>query len=445
MFPNPQDSLPLPSGPNLEQYKKQAKNLVKACKSGHSGAIRTWAKNWVDALVASAHLTITPGLPVRIDRWEDQVEDFARRKLCGSRQGKAKCVLADAQYVIARAHGFENWASLAMHIALLSRESSPVTKFELAADVIVTGDVAVLEKLLRENPALIRTNSQRKHRATLLHYVSANGIEGYRQKTPKNAVRIAEILLKAGAEVDAEAIVYGGRATTLGLVATSIHPEQAGVQGQLMQILLDHGATIDHPATAGDAPSAVTGCLANGRGKAAEFLAKRGARLNLEAAAGVGRLDVVRSFFNENGHLKANTTKMQMERGFLWSCQYGRNDVTAFLLDKGADLLAQVNTGQTALHYAVIGGQLNTIKLLLKRGASLETRNSYGGTALGQALWCIANSDSGTDYIPVIEALLEAGAKTEEGSLNWLSEQEGGSTEVKARVAELLKRYGANS
>lgn len=37
MFPNPQDALPLPPRPNLEQYKKQAKDLIKACR-GEKGA-----------------------------------------------------------------------------------------------------------------------------------------------------------------------------------------------------------------------------------------------------------------------------------------------------------------------------------------------------------------------------------------------------------------------
>jgi hypothetical protein len=36
-------------------------------------------------------------------------------------------------------------------------------------------------------------------------------VEGYRQKTPKNAVN-AEMLLKAGAEVDAD-LDYGSRGT----------------------------------------------------------------------------------------------------------------------------------------------------------------------------------------------------------------------------------------
>jgi hypothetical protein len=36
MFPNPQSALPLPPRPNLEQYKKLAKDLVKVCKTGNS-------------------------------------------------------------------------------------------------------------------------------------------------------------------------------------------------------------------------------------------------------------------------------------------------------------------------------------------------------------------------------------------------------------------------
>ena len=69
--------------------------------------------------------------------------------------------------------------------------------------------MATLKRLLDENPQLIRARSTREHQATLLHYVSANGVEGYRQKTPNNAAKVAEILLQAGAEVDAEAHTAG--------------------------------------------------------------------------------------------------------------------------------------------------------------------------------------------------------------------------------------------
>jgi ankyrin repeat protein len=453
MFPNPQDALPLPPHPNREQYKKLAKDLVRACQPGSAGAIRAWAERWIASLASLTNLSIGPGQPVRLDDWIEGVEDFVQRRLTpslspsGSLSGGSELRLANALFLIARSHGFESWARFAVHIELLMRENSMVSNFEAAADAVITGDVTTLERLLRENPDLARSRSTREHRATLLHYVSANGVEGYRQKTPKNAVKVAEILLEAGAEVDAEAEVYGGGATTLNLVATSVHPERAGVQEELMALLLSHGAAL-HSAD-------VNACLANGRGRAAAFLAERGASLDLEGACGVGDLNVVKNFFREEGSLKPAATKIKMQRGFLWACEYGRNDVIDFLLQRrrivegvsgtNIDMEAQAGTGQTGLHWSVIGGQCETIKLLIAHGASLEAKNSYGGTALGQALWSAVNSDSKIDYIMVIETLLAAGAKLEDGSLAWLAQQKGGSSSVKQRIAAILRSHGGKS
>jgi len=150
----------------------------------------------------------------------------------------------------------------------LARGNSTVSNFEAAVDAIVSGDTGTLAALLHDHPELVRARSTREHRSTLLHYVSANGVEDFRQKTPKNILDITKLLLDAGADVNAESDAYSGRSTTLGLTATSWHPENAGIQLPLMELLIDHGAIIDGP----DGGSAVNGCLHNGRGEAAEFL-----------------------------------------------------------------------------------------------------------------------------------------------------------------------------
>ena len=376
------DAKPLPARPSLEQYKKQAKDLLKAFRSSDAKAMDRARKNH-------------PRM----------------RKIAEADFEHTRLALADAQLVIAREHAFESWPRFAKHIESLARKSSVVSKFEAAVDAIVSGDVVTLERLLREDPELIRTRSTREHRATLLHYVSANGVEDFRQKTPKNIVAIAELLLAAGAAVDAEADMYGGGATTLGLAATSVHPEKAGVQIALMETLLSHGAAID---TGGGESytkrGAVIGCLANGRAQAAEFLAQRGARLDLEGAAGLGRLDLVKSFFSPDGSLQANATKAQMEAGFKWACEYGQTAVVKFLLERGVDVASE-SGGMTGLHWAAHGGHLEIIQLLLERNAPLEVKNIYGGTVLGQALWSSINSGLDVDYVPVIERLISAGAK----------------------------------
>jgi hypothetical protein len=155
------------------------------------------------------------------------------------------------------------------------------SRFEIAADAVVRGDTGALSRLLVEQPELVRERSSRAHHASLLHYTGANGVEEERQKTPRNVVEIAGLLLTAGAEVDAEVDLYGGGVTTLGLAATSVHIERARVQNELLQVLIDHGADLDRPRAGGNGHVVVIGCLENGRARAAEFLAGRGARLDL--------------------------------------------------------------------------------------------------------------------------------------------------------------------
>ena len=50
-------------------------------------------------------------------------------------------------------------------------------------------------------------------------------------------------------------------------------------------------------------------------------------------------------------------------------------NVVEFLLDKGVDLSRDRGDGQTPVHCAVIGGQLETVKFLLKQNVPLEVKN----------------------------------------------------------------------
>ena len=340
-----------------------------------------------------------------------------------------RCRLADAQLMLARSHGFDTWARFSKHLNSLNEKGSAIARFETAADAIVKGDIRTLKRLLREDPRLVYARSTRQHAATLLHYVSANGVEGYRQKTPANIVAITELFLKSGAEVDAEADVYGGGSTTLGLVATSVHPFRAGVQNPLIQVLLDYGAEIDHKTGAGNRQSSVLGALANGRPEAAAYLAERGARLNLEAAAGVGRLDVVKSFFKDR---KSKVRKAQLQSAFRYACGGGHKDVVEFLLKNGVDLADGGPDGQTPLHWAVIFGELQMVKLLLKYNPPLESRNMYGGTVLGQTMWSAAHGGNPKVFAEIIETLIAADAEVPPRHVP-----------VNKPIDDLLRRHGS--
>ena len=429
MFPGPTDALPLPQRPNLERYKKLAKDLVEACKSDDKNAVGDWAEKWVMALAKRSGIQFTHELPVTVSPWIDKVERFVRRRIA---EKDGRCRLAEAQFIIARSHGFGSWPKFSKHLNGLTQKNSAVARFEAAADAIIKGDLRTLQRLLRDDPKLVHARSTREHGATLLHYVSANGVEGYRQETPANIVEITKLLLNGGAKVDAEADVYGGGATTLGLVATSVHPYRAGVQNPLLQVLLDHGAEIDHKTSAGNQQSSVMGALANGRGEAAIYLAVRGARLNLQTAAAVGRLDVVKTFFNEDGSRKKTTSKKAVQSAFSYACSWGRQNVVEFLLDKDADLADGGGDGQTPLHCAAICGQLEMIKFLLKFNPPLEARNIYGGTVLGQTLWSAAHGGDPKLYAKIIKTLIAAGAKVPPRHVP-----------VNKPIDDLLRRYGS--
>jgi ankyrin repeat protein len=428
----------LPAHPRLSQYEKLAEDLVSAYSTGDPDALRR----------IQGHYEVSR--PPTAQELRERTAQRLRRLRGSENQGSA-FALADARDLIADSHGFENWLTLAEYIDAIDAEDSPISRFESAVDAIVTGDSVALEKLLREHPELIRARSAREHGATLLHYVAANGVEDFRQKTPKNAVEIAKLLLEAGAEVDAD-LAYGSSpalrmrypervgSTTLGLVATSIHPAHAGVQIALMETLLGAGAGVDGIR---DGWGFVNSCLHNGRPEAAHFLAERGAQLDLEGASGVGRLDLVRSFFHDDGSLRATATRAQMESGFMWACEFGYTRVVEFLLDSNPrelDVGLQVN-GMTGLHWAMVGGHVDTIKLLLERKAPLEVENSFGGTVLGCAIWAVGNSDlvyrwpdSDTDWLAIVQMLIDAGAKVYENDSDFPTGNEA--------VDDLLRRHG---
>jgi hypothetical protein len=414
------DALPLPPRPNLEQYQKLAKDFQYACKSGDPGAIRQWTAHWVEKILRLKGLEITSEVRRQINDEAERIEHrWHKFKKKNERAGR--CTLADAQFFVAQGHGFASWPKFTKHLDALVRANSTVATFEAAVDAIVRGDLVGLEKLLSQNPGLVRARSTREHRSTLLHYVSANGVEDFRQKTPKNIVEIAKLLLKAGSDVNAESEAYGGRSTTLGLTATSCHPQNAGVQLPLMELLIGHGAIIDGP----DAGSAVNACLHNGRGEAAEFFASHGAQLDLEGAAGVGRLDIVKSFFNGDGSLKSTATDEQMKDGFAWACEFGRTSVVDFLLQRGMKVDAKLkHDGETGLHWAAYEGHVDTVKLLLDRGAPIDVKDeSYGGTPLGWALygWGAPERTQRESYYEVVALLVRAGAKL---APEWYQENE---------------------
>lgn len=98
-----------------------------------------------------------------------------------------------------------------------------------------------------------------------------------------------------------------------------------------------------------------------------------------------------------------------LDEALACACFNGRTAWVDYLLDAGADLVAGAATGMNGFHWAANRGQLETVRLLLRRHMPLEVPNSYGGTVLGCTVWA-AIHEPRSGQLGVIEALLAAGA-----------------------------------
>jgi hypothetical protein len=210
-------AIPLPARPRLDFYKKLAKELLHASADASAGistedAVRAWAVRWLGASgwlsEAKQSSSVVVGQRSQVEMHAKWIESrwWELRK----KKGAAPPLLADAQFFLAREHGFLSWPRFAEQVQALENVQPSITNFESAVDAIVAGDGPSLAALLRNDPSLTTARSLREHHSTLLHYCSANGVEDFRQRTPENIVAIARMLLDAGAEVNAESDAYGG-------------------------------------------------------------------------------------------------------------------------------------------------------------------------------------------------------------------------------------------
>jgi len=121
------------------------------------------------------------------------------------------------------------------------------------------------------------------------------------------------------------------------------------------------------------------------------------------------------------------------DRGLIAAAAFAHNiPALELMLKLGFDVNTRGGEGFTPVGHASLRGHVDTVRLLIARGADLEIRNQYGGTALEGCQWGSLNfRDPHGDYPACAEALVQAGAKLVYPGF--------GSDAVKA----VLRRYAA--
>lgn len=330
---------PLPSDPNLEHLKYQAKDLRKL------------------------HAAHDPAAAQRIREFHPRFSGASDAEIFG-----ASLTLSDAQLAIAREHGFPSWPRLKRHVEkptladqlnLPHHERIEDPVFRHAVDLIDAGDAAGLREHLKRHPGLQRQRvlfegGNYFRNPSLLEFVAENPVR--HDKLPPNIVDVARVIIECGVE---KPVLN----ETLGLVATGRVPRECNVARPLIDLLCDSGADLD---------GALRAAALHGEMDSVDALIGRGGKVDLPVAAALGRVEDVRrqlpSADGETRHL-----------AFALATQHGCVEVARMLLDAGEDPSRFNPQGghshSTPLHQAALNGDMEMVRMLVEAGGNVELKD----------------------------------------------------------------------
>lgn len=248
-------------------------------------------------------------------------------------------------------------------------------KFHPAIAAIKASDAGQLRALVQADPTLATSRSSSSH-PNLLQCLVLDA------KDSPSQIDMARILVDAGADVN-EPLVAAAGVDNAAAIA----------------YLLDRGAAID--GVGGWSP--LEEALYWNGSHARDLLLQRGAAIrNLRIAAGLGRTDVMRTFFDADGSLRPEAGAVNwpweqrspkfasfrqdrqgiIDNALVYACMHGHLDAAAFLLDQGAQLNiipSGFDYSGSALHYAAFNGQRAMVDFLLVRGADVNIKDTKIG------------------------------------------------------------------
>ena len=238
-------------------------------------------------------------------------------------------------------------------------------KFRSAEIALNAGDFDRVAVILKADPELATVRSTRSHPNLMQCLVLVS-------PPPESLERLIQLLAD-----------YGSKLTEPLIAAACMDNVRA------ISLLLDLGASIEGTGCWSPLEEALYWKF----DAAVKLLLERGAAVNnLRKAAALGRIDVLRSCFDEQGALtkkageiaspfdafdRVATDEMRdprllLNNALVYAAQWGQQESMQELLNHGADINAipaGFDYAGTALHYAAFRGLRDTVDWLLARGA----------------------------------------------------------------------------
>jgi ankyrin repeat protein len=333
----------LPERPDLEQLRRQAKELLRAAKNGDADAIR------------------------RIKAVDDRL------------------ILSSAQLAVARDYGFQNWAALKTEVE--------------RREILNSGDPVRLARLLSEQPELAVRRMDRwcdhTEGATPLGYVTMLKFDARRLGLTNDLSATGEMartLIAAGAQVNGGP--DDGETPLIGAASYG--------DADVARVLIEAGADVE--ATASENSGGIPGGTAlrhaavYGMTEVVDVLAAANAQVNsISEAAAVG--DV-------SGWLDDDTPTEAKVGALVMAADHQRLNVIDALVDAGTPIDAEDAYGRQALRIAARNGRAASVERLLARGADPDQRDAREHrTALEWCLRAREESGGSPGHDQVVELL----------------------------------------
>jgi len=229
---------------------------------------------------------------------------------------------------------------------------------------------------------------------------------------------------------------------------------------EVAQLLIAKGADVNAKDTRGRTP--IDLAINQGRKEIVKLLLSKGCDVSLHTAAYLGDLQRVEKFIDGGANVDANDQKGQTALHYaakagqiavaklliangadvnagestpLQEAAYHSKEMVELLLAKGAD----INTGKwPALHSALDAGRFDIVELLLAKGADANIRDDEGRTPLHIAAWYAARNNP-----KVVELLLSKGADINAKDNNGKTALSYAIWARHPEIAELLRKHGA--
>ncbi|HXO39111.1 MAG TPA: ankyrin repeat domain-containing protein [Candidatus Acidoferrum sp.] len=399
---------PLPARSNLEQYKKQAKELLKLCHAADAESMRRVREN---------HPRFS------------NVADAGLRN--------ARLTLADAQLVVAREHGFESWPKFAKRIEVINSEiaalANPLAAFIEAA--IWHGTLEAADAILVAHPEIARSSI---HAAAILgddaavsRLIAAEPRNVMKKEAPYDGDALAYLCLSRYLRLDktrsdafvraAKALLDAGADPNTGLWSKDEHHEfetalygAAGVahHAELTRLLLERGADPNDEETPYHSPesyenSAVRALVESGKLSAESLTTMLLRKADMHDYEGMKYLLEHGADPNRMTRWKFTTLHQALRRD---------NDIKniELMLEHGADpLLKNELDGRSGVAMAKRRGRGDVLGAFARRGFSLEGE----GVEIFISAACATNAVAAGRYIAGVSTHLLPELLAEGGKL----------------------------